>query len=86
MDLGEKEHVMKSSVMKSSVMKVKRDKIVLIVSGISIKNVAMTQTPTRARKSFSILFIPKKGLLDILSPSWSIKVFSVAVAIVSPIY
>lgn len=37
-------------------------------------------------KSLSNLNIPKKGLRDTISVSWSIKVFFVAVAIVSPIY
>lgn len=63
---------------KSSVMKVK---IVLIVS---VKNVVMTQTPVLI--NFQPFLSPKRDFLDTISPSWSIKVFLVAVAVVSPIY
>lgn len=69
-------------------MKGKRDKIVLIVGGISVKKIwLMTQTPVLVLLNYIIIpYIPKKGFLDTISVSWSIKVFLVAVAVVSPIY
>lgn len=65
-----------------------RDKIVLIVGGISVKTIwLMTQTPVLVLLNYIINpYIPKKGFLDAFSASWSIKIFLVAVAIVSPIY
>lgn len=78
----------KEKALKLFVMKGKRDKIVLIVGGISVKKIwLMTQTPVLVLLNYIIIpYIPKKGFLDTISVSWSIKVFLVAVAVVSPIY
>lgn len=65
-------------------MKGKRDIIVLIVDGIFVKKIwLMTQTPVLMLLNYIIIpYITKKGFLDAISASWSIKVFLVAVAVV----